>query len=82
MRKWVGIMKLGDLKIDETGVIKKVDASLDIKRRLMDIGFIKGVKVAAILKSKSMTAFKIKGTVIAVRNDDIKDIEVEKCELV
>ena len=74
-------MKLNKLKIEEGGIISKVEASENIKRRLMDIGFISGVKVKPILKSRSMTAYKIKGTVLAVRNNDILDIEVKPCEL-
>lgn len=69
-------MKLNNLKIGEEGIIQKVSADKNIKKRLMDIGFIKGVKVIPILKNKSMTAYKIKGTVISIRNEDTKDIEV------
>ncbi len=69
-------MKLNNLKIGEEGIIQKVSANKNIKKRLMDIGFIKGVKVIPILKNKSMTAYKIKGTVISIRNEDTKNIEV------
>ena len=69
-------MKLNNLKIGEEGIIQKVSADKNIKKRLMDIGFIKGVKVIPILKNKSMTAYKIKGTVISIRNEDTKNIEV------
>ncbi len=70
-------MKLNDLKIGNAGIIKDVIANENIKRRLMDIGFTKGVKVTPLLKSSSMTAYKIKGTVIGTRNEDTKDIEVD-----
>lgn len=70
-------MKLNNLKIGEEGTIKCNLAKENIKRRLMDIGFIKGVKVKPILRNSSMTAYKIKGTVIGVRKEDTKDIEVD-----
>ncbi len=69
-------MKLNDLKIGEEGIISKVCADKNIKKRLMDIGFIKGVRVIPVLNNKSMVAYKIKDTVIAIRKDDTKDIEV------
>ncbi len=70
-------MKLNDLKIGEEGLIKKVITKKNIKKRLMDIGFIKGVRVKPILMNRSMTVYKIKGTVIGIRKDDTLDIEVE-----
>lgn len=78
LRVWVGVMKLNDLKINEEGVIISVKAPLNIKRRLMDIGFIKGVSIMPILNSSSMRAYNIKGTVIGVRKEDTADIEVER----
>ena len=48
-----------------------------IKKRLLDIGFIKGSIVKLILESKSMRAYSIKGTIIALRKDDTSLIEVE-----
>ncbi len=70
-------MRLNDLKIGEEGIIKRVITKENIKRRLMDIGFTKGVKIKPILMNNSMTAYKIKGTVIGVRKEDTLDIEVE-----
>ena len=69
-------MKLNDLKIGEECVITKINASSNIKRRLMDIGFNRGTKVSLVFKNASMRAYKIKGTLIGLRNDDTKDIEV------
>ena len=70
-------MKLNDLKIEQEGIINRVAAKDSIKRRLMDIGFTKGVKVKPILMNGSMIAYKIKGAVIGVRKEDTQDIEVE-----
>ena len=70
-------MKLNDLKVNEEGVITKVKAKRDIKRRLMDIGIVKGAKIKPVLINKSIRAYLIKGTVIGIRNIDSKDIEVK-----
>lgn len=70
-------MLLNDLNLYEKGRITFVDASFDIKRRLMDIGFNKGVYIKPILDGKSMRAYSIKGSVIAIRKEDTSKIEVE-----
>ena len=69
-------MKLNDLKIGEEGIIKKINAKEGIKKRLLDIGFIKGIVVKPILRNKSMTVYKIKGTVMGIRHEDTENIEV------
>ena len=71
---------LNDLKINEEGIIVKVDTKQNIKRRLMDIGFVKGEKVKLILKNfgDNMRAYKIKNTVMALRVDDTKNILIRK----
>ena len=70
-------MKLNELNINETAKITYVEAPPDIKRRLMDIGFNKGVKTKPILNGKSMRAYNIKGTLIALRKEDTSKIEVD-----
>ncbi|MBR3898006.1 MAG: ferrous iron transport protein A [Bacilli bacterium] len=69
-------MKLNDLKLYEEGIINKVTASEDIKRRFLDIGINRGVKIKPILSNKTMRAYLIKGTVIGIRLNDSKNIEV------
>lgn len=69
-------MKLNDLKIGDEHIIKVIDADENIKKRLLDIGFVNGGTIKPLIKNKSMTVYKIKGTVIGIRNDDTKNIEV------
>ena len=71
---------LNDLKINEEGIIVKVDTNQNIKRRLMDIGFVKGERVKLILKNfgDNMRAYKIKNTVMALRVNDTKNILIGK----
>ena len=70
---------LNDLKLNEIATIESVETSQNIKRRFMDIGFVKGEKVKLILKNfgDNMRAYKIKNTVIAIRLSDTKNILVK-----
>ena len=74
------MISLNELKINEEGIIIKVNTNKNIKRRLMDIGFVKGEKVKLILKNfgDNMRAYKIKNTIMALRLKDTKNIFIEK----
>lgn len=69
-------MNLCNLGLNKVGKIISVSSS-DIKRRLMDIGFNKGVIVRPVLNGKSMRAYSVKGSVIAIRMEDASLIEVD-----
>ena len=66
--------KIGDI----VNVLKINDNSL-IKRRLQDLGIIKNSKIECVLKSpfNDPKAYLIRGCIIAIRNEDAKDILVE-----
>ena len=70
---------LNDLKLNEIATIESVETSQNIKRRLMDIGFVKGEKVKLLLKNfgDNMRAYKIKNTVMALRVSDTKNILIK-----
>lgn len=73
---------LKNLKIGETALIKEIFIEGDLKKRLYELGFIKGSVVKCILKSplNDPKAYFIKGTTIALRNDITKNIICEKEE--
>ena len=73
------MQKLNNLKINDEAIIHDVKASPNIKKRFLDIGLVKGTKIKVILISplKDMTAYLIKGAVIAIRKEDTKDITVK-----
>lgn len=73
------IKTLNMLKADETARVKSINCSLDLKRRLSELGLIKGTLIKALFKSPSgdPCAYLIRGTVIALRNDDTKHIIIE-----
>ena len=67
---------LNKLKINESAYIDKINIIDNYRRRLLDLGFVKGSKITALYRSPSgnPTAYMIKGAVIAVRNEDAKNI--------
>lgn len=75
-------INLKNLSIGDEVIIKSVLAEGEIKKRLYDLGFIKGSKIKCILKSplNNPTAYFIKGTTIALRDDVAKKIICEKGE--
>ena len=59
------------LEIGEEAVIENILLEQDLKKRLYDLGFLKGSKVKCILKSpfNDPIAYFLKGTTIALRAD-------------
>lgn len=75
----MNIITLDCLQINQKGKIVKVNSKDNIKRRLLDLGFIEGNIVTCLLYSpfNDPIAYKVLNTVIALRREDSKDIEVE-----
>ena len=71
-------MTLYDLKLNETGYVKSLNCADGVKRRLLDLGLIPGTKIVPLFVSPSgdPTAFEIRGTVIAIREEDTKLIDI------
>lgn len=71
---------LDSLNVGENGVIKKIYGKKDIKHRLLDIGLINDSKIECVMISplQDPKAYWIKGTLIALRQDDARNIFIEK----
>lgn len=71
---------LDELEIGKKGRIKQVNCEKHIKRRLMDLGIINGSVIVPILKSPSGNprAYEVRGSIISIRNEDAKYIEIIK----
>lgn len=71
-------MTLNELKLNETGYIKDLRCNDGVKRRLLDLGLIKGTKITPLYVSPSgdPTAFEIRGSVIAIRVEDTALIDL------
>ncbi len=72
-------IRLTDLPIDKTAKVLDLNCSGMIRRRLLDLGIVRGTLVTPILKSPSgdPTAFLIRGSTIALRAEDAELIDVK-----
>ena len=78
----IGESRLSELKKGETGEIVSVQVSDDIKKRLLDLGFVPGTMVECLGKSPfgEPTAYWIRGTVIALRKEEGEGIRIKMPE--
>lgn len=72
-------MKLSELNLGDSAYVTNISNASCISRRLLDIGLIPGTKVECVLISPAQNpkAYMIRGAVIAIRNEDALDIDVE-----
>ncbi len=70
---------LNKLRQNKTGVVTELKNSGIIRRRLQDLGIIEGTRIECIGKSPlgDPKAYLIKGTQIALRNNDAEKIIVK-----
>lgn len=70
---------LSELDIDKCATISSLDCDGDLRRRLLDLGLIKGTNIKAILKSPmgNPIAYEVRGTTIALRKEDSKFIKIK-----
>ena len=75
----MNISTLDNLNLNSIGYIYSLNTSENIKRRLLDMGVVKGTTIQKVLVSSgdNMVGYFIKGAVVAIRKDDTKDIEAE-----
>ncbi len=73
-------MSLYDVPIGNKAVIKKVISSGSIRRRLLDIGLTPGTVVESTLINLggNLIAYMIRGALIAIRDDDARNILIEE----
>ena len=72
------IKTLNDLPLNTKGYIEKLNCEGNIRRRLLDLGLVKDSPIVPVLisPSKDPRAFDIRGTLIAIRKEDAKCIDV------
>ena len=73
------VENLSQLQLNKNGKIFKIECNEGIKRRLLDMGLVKGTNIVPILVSPSgdPRAFLVRGTIIAIRKDDAKHIKIK-----
>lgn len=71
-------MTLNELPINSTGIVEKLNCYGNIRRRLLDLGIIANTPIKSVLKSPSgdPTAYEIRGSLIAIRKEDAKYIDI------
>lgn len=80
MRKVGENCNLSDLKIGEKAIIQNINiTNKDVKRHLLDMGVTKGtnIKVKKIAPMGDPIDIEIRGYELAIRKEDLKQIEVE-----
>lgn len=75
----MNISNLDSLQLNKTGIIENINCKDNIKRRLLDLGLIKGTHITPILISPSSDprAFEVRNSVIAIRKEDAKLIDIK-----
>lgn len=73
------VENLSQLPLSKNGRIDKIECDEGIKRRLLDMGLVKGTNIVPILVSPSgdPRAFLVRGTIIAIRKEDAKNIKIK-----
>ena len=71
---------LNNMEIGDRVSIAKVKAGDNIRRRLLDLGFIEGTDIQCVLKGRrgESAAYLIRNTVIALRKEDSAMICVQE----
>lgn len=76
-------LPLSCLGIGEKAKVVALDGSGNQRRRMLDLGLVKGTNVEAVQKSPSgdPVAYYIRGAVIALRDEDASKILIRKTVL-
>ena len=71
---------LDQLEIGKTATIKSINIKNELRKRLMDMGIIKGEKIKVVKKAPlgDPIEFSVKGYSISLRKSEAKKIEIEE----
>ena len=72
-------MNLYELPLNTVGIVNTLNCRGNIRRRLLDLGLVKGTKITPVFKSPSgdPTAYEIRKTLIALRKEDSELINLK-----
>ncbi|MSS77722.1 ferrous iron transport protein A [Anaerococcus sp. WCA-380-WT-2B] len=73
-------MNLNQLEPGESARILGFSDDFSMKRRLQDLGFVRGIDIKCLFKSpmKDPKAYLIMKTIIAIRNKDARGVLIKK----
>jgi len=79
----VPIGKLSELEQGNRALVLDIDADDSMRRRLQDLGLIRGTEVVCVKKSPlgDPVAFRIRGAVIALRREDSSRVQIQRFEV-
>ncbi len=71
---------MSELNINEEAIIKNIPANNPLRHRFFDLGLIKntGIKCVAISPFGDPKAYRIRDSVIAIRQEDCYNISIEE----
>lgn len=72
------VTNLSQLPLNENGIIQELKCEGNIRRRLLDMGLVKGTNIKPVLisPSKDPRAFEVRGSIIAIREEDARKIKI------
>lgn len=72
-------MNLYELPLNKVGTVNNLNCNGNIRRRLLDLGLVRGTKITPVFKSPSgdPTAYEIRKALIALRKEDVKSIDIK-----
>ena len=72
-------MNLNELPLNTVGIVNSLNCKGNIRRRLLDLGLVKGTKIIPVFKSPSgdPIAYEIRNTLIALRKEDSELIDLK-----
>ena len=70
------IVGMDSLKKNQTGQVKKISLNGKMRNRLNDLGLIEGTHIECLYRNKGISAYMIRGTVIAIRAEDTSQIKI------
>lgn len=72
------IINLSQLPLNKKGTVQELKCDGNIRRRLLDMGLVKGTNIVPVLvsPSKDPRAFEVRGSIIAIRKEDAENIQV------
>ena len=73
------VVNLSQLPLNKYGYIQELKCDGNIRRRLLDLGLVKGTKITPVLvsPSKDPRAFFVRGSIIAIRKEDAEKVEID-----
>lgn len=73
---------LREMKVDDTGIVVRVDGGGELAKRIRDMGVVPGSEIVVVGRAPlyDPVAIKVKGTVMTLRNSEADHIIVKEID--